>query len=136
VPFVIDASAALAWFLAGEATPDTTRLLKSLDNDQAFAPALWPTEVANGLLIAARRGRSTVHEATAHLFDLMTLPVRVEPAPDAIVLGIIIDLAHSHRLTTYDSSYLELALRHRLPLASLDEELRAASRREGIDLLL
>ena len=36
-------------------------------------------------------------------------------------------LAESFALSAYDAAYLELAQRHRLPLASLDEDLRAAA---------
>ena len=41
-------------------------------------------------------------------------------------------LAVSHRLTSYDAAYLELAIRLDLPLATLDDELiRAAQSRRG-----
>jgi predicted nucleic acid-binding protein len=46
-----------------------------------------------------------------------------------------LSLADQFRLTLYDAAYLELAHRHSLPLASLDEELRAAGRALGIPLL-
>jgi predicted nucleic acid-binding protein len=39
-------------------------------------------------------------------------------------------------LTMYDAAYLELALRRGLPLASLDEQLRAAMRKAGGRILL
>jgi predicted nucleic acid-binding protein len=42
-----------------------------------------------------------------------------------------LNLADRFRLTLYDAAYLELADRRSLPLASLDEELRAASRAIG-----
>ena len=44
-------------------------------------------------------------------------------------------LARSHRLTSYDAAYLELALRRGLPLASRDKALQAAARLEGVPLL-
>jgi predicted nucleic acid-binding protein len=43
--------------------------------------------------------------------------------------------ADKHNLTVYDATYLELALRLSLPLATLDEDLRAAAQREGVQLL-
>jgi len=45
-------------------------------------------------------------------------------------------LASRTRLTLYDAAYLELAQRRRLPLASLDRELRAAATAEGVPPLL
>ena len=44
-------------------------------------------------------------------------------------------LARSHRLTSYDAAYLELALRRGLPLASRDKALQAAARPEGVPLM-
>jgi predicted nucleic acid-binding protein len=44
-------------------------------------------------------------------------------------------LARSHRLTSYDAAYLELALRRSLPLASRDKALQAAAQLEGVPLL-
>jgi predicted nucleic acid-binding protein len=44
-------------------------------------------------------------------------------------------LAERFRLTIYDAAYLELAQRRRLPLASLDRELRVAATALGIEVL-
>ncbi len=44
-------------------------------------------------------------------------------------------LADRHRLTVYDATYLELALRLSLPLATLDDDLRRAAQDEGVTLL-
>lgn len=46
-----------------------------------------------------------------------------------------LELADLHRLTMYDATYLELALRLSLQLATLDEDLRQAAQREGIPQL-
>jgi predicted nucleic acid-binding protein len=47
----------------------------------------------------------------------------------------ILNLADRFRLTLYDAAYLELAHRRSLPLASLDQELRAAGRALAVPLL-
>jgi len=44
----------------------------------------------------------------------------------------LMTLARRDRLTVYDAAYLELALRERLDLATLDENLAEAARREGV----
>ena len=41
-------------------------------------------------------------------------------------------LARRHKLSAYDASYLELALRRGLPLATLDENLRKAATKAGV----
>jgi hypothetical protein len=56
--FVVDASVALAWCFAGEATTWTEGLLERLrQGDRIIVPAHWPTEVANALLMGVRRRR-------------------------------------------------------------------------------
>ena len=44
-------------------------------------------------------------------------------------------LSDLHGLTVYDASYLELAIRRGLPLASLDGDLCRAALREGLDVI-
>lgn len=136
MPFVVDASAALAWCFADEATPATDRLLQSLAQDYAVAPSIWPSEIANALLMASKRGRASSQDTDAHLLDLLLLPIRVENAPDAVVMGVTTALARAHNLTIYDGLYLELALRLNLPIATLDDDLTAAARAERAKLAL
>jgi predicted nucleic acid-binding protein len=136
MPFVIDASAALPWCFADEATPATDRLLQSLQKDEAAAPAILLPELANVLHMASRRGRIAPAEVDEHLLDISALPIRLEGAPDAVVMGITVALARAHTLTVYDALYLELALRLGHPIASLDGALRTAAKAEGVKLLL
>ena len=44
-------------------------------------------------------------------------------------------LAERFALSAYDAAYLELAQRHRLPLATLDRDLRAAATALGLTVL-
>jgi predicted nucleic acid-binding protein len=44
-------------------------------------------------------------------------------------------VAGQYRLTAYDAAHLELAMRMSLGLATLDEELRKASRAAGASLV-
>ncbi|MEO8715885.1 MAG: type II toxin-antitoxin system VapC family toxin [Acetobacteraceae bacterium] len=44
-------------------------------------------------------------------------------------------MAQRFKLTSYDAAYLELAQRRRLPLASLDQELRDAAKALNMDIL-
>jgi predicted nucleic acid-binding protein len=47
----------------------------------------------------------------------------------------VLALARKHRLTVYDASYLELAQRETLPLATLDKDLARAARLERVSLV-
>jgi predicted nucleic acid-binding protein len=52
----------------------------------------------------------------------------------AIAVGLTI-ASRTQRLSVYDASYLELAVREAIPLATLDAELTAAARAEGCGLI-
>jgi len=87
-------------------------------------PILW-YELRNALVVNERRGRIQPERSTAFLILLGELPIVLQPLPpDAGVL----DLARRLRLSVYDASYLELAVREGSPLATLDSTLREAAR--------
>jgi predicted nucleic acid-binding protein len=48
---------------------------------------------------------------------------------------VLLPLMDRFNLTAYDATYLELALRRNLPLATLDKELFAAARQAGVALV-
>ncbi len=134
--FVIDASAALAWFFADERTQETDVLLLSLERDVAVVPAIWPAEMANAFVVAERRGRISQATVTQYLLDIAVLPFRVERALAPDDMAGVIDLARRHALTAYNASYLDVALRLNLPLATRDADLAAAAKGQGVELLL
>jgi predicted nucleic acid-binding protein len=47
----------------------------------------------------------------------------------------LLRLAREYRLTVYDAAYLELALRHDIPQATLDRELAGAAYAEQVPLI-
>jgi predicted nucleic acid-binding protein len=134
-PFVLDASMTLSWAFEDESTPFTVAVLKSLERVQAVAPALWPFEVANVLSAAERRGRISAAEQAEFLERLRLLPVAIEHRPAAWLAQQILPLARTYHLSAYDAAYLELAIRERLPLATLDGDLRRAACAAGVALV-
>jgi predicted nucleic acid-binding protein len=136
VDVVIDASITLAWCFGDEADPYAERILDELRRGEreATVPAIWPSEVSNGLLVAERKGRTRAAETTRLVAILAELPVSVESTGVGFVGRIALPLAREHGLTVYDATYLELAERLGLPLASLDSELVAAARKAGVAL--
>lgn len=133
--FVLDASIALAWCFADEATPATDALLDRLADEEAVAPALWRLEVANALTLAERRGRLSVAGLTRSVNLLQRLAVAIDAEGPDRAFRELLDLARSHRLTVYDAAHLDLALRLGLPLASKDARLRKAAAGLGLALL-
>lgn len=129
---VLDASIALAWCFPDEGTAQADETYRLVQVEGACAPAVWPLEVANALINAQRRGRITEAYATAIGADLASLPIAIEPVSTDDALGRVAALAAAHGLSTYDASYLDLAMRKGLPLASLDARLTKAAAAAGV----
>jgi predicted nucleic acid-binding protein len=134
--YVIDASATLPWCFADEATSATNAVLSGLRaGDEAIVPAHWPLEVANALMIAVRRKRISRDDAHQFLLDLEFLPIRVETTTKNRVRAGVFPMAQNYGLTVYDAAYLELAIRERISLTTLDFELRKAAADAGVPLV-
>lgn len=136
MPFVVDASATLAWCFRDEATEWSRALLQRIREGEAVrVPAHWSTEVANGLLVALRRKRLTLDDVLAIIADLQLLPIVSEAALTPVSSERVLRLAIQNVLTLYDAAYLDLAFRLGLPLATLDGDLRKAATAAGVELL-
>jgi len=135
MPFVLDSSVALAWVLPDEANPTLDLLCDRLTNDVALIPPVWPLEIGNVLLVAVKRGRLKPREVNQLVTELRALPLEIDTASTEQALEATLALAQKYDLTTYDASYLELAKRRDLPLATLDTRLRQASLSAKITLL-
>ena len=133
--FVLDASLALAWCFDEERSAEVDGVLDRLDAVQGFVPALWPYEVANSLLRAVRRGRLDGDGMARALGLLRGLPIAVDTDSAETAFGTVLELATRTGLTVYDASYLELARRLELPLATLDQELGRAAASLGVPVL-
>jgi predicted nucleic acid-binding protein len=133
--FVIDASVAMAWCFLEEATPATSELLDRMETETAAVPAWWFLEVTNVLALAERRGRITPAQVAGFIALVEDFGLEVDDQAPARAFTHLLPLCRSHGLTSYDAVYLDLALRRGLPLASLDEELRAAAEACGVKLL-
>jgi predicted nucleic acid-binding protein len=135
VRIVLDSSAALAWIYGDEVTNAVLQVFDTVAEDGALVPALWRLEIANSLTVAVRRGRITVEVRDAALSDLALLDIVLDSYTHAQAWTSTLALADRFRLTLYDATYLELAQRASLPLASLDAELGVAARALGVPLL-
>ncbi|EQD50698.1 PilT protein domain protein [mine drainage metagenome] len=135
--FVLDASVTLSWLLRDASARDEPyafAVLQSLRTDgmAASAPATWSLEIANVMARCATKSQITEAQAEAFLEILEALSIIVDPDTAAHALTDTLQLARRYRLSSYDASYLELALRNAAPLATLDEDLRRAARKAGV----
>jgi predicted nucleic acid-binding protein len=133
--FVVDNSVVMTWCFEDEASKRGDAILDLLAETSAIAPAVWPLEVANVLLVAERSKRISRGESERFLAILHSLPIAVAPQPTPQVFGGAFALARDTGLSAYDASYLLLAMREGVPLATLDRRLRRAARRVGVEVI-
>jgi predicted nucleic acid-binding protein len=132
MPFVVDASIVGAWLLPGERAPETDALLQRTAAEDALAPDLLWHELRSVIVGAIRRGRIAEADLDPILAALRSVALRNVADGEA---AAVIRLALHHRLSSYDATYLAVALVQQLPLATLDRQLRRAAKTEGIPLL-
>ncbi len=113
--FVLDNTVTMAWCFADEETVFTETLLSRLSTltDSAIVPALWFYEVVNVIGQAVRKGRITEEKARVFPESLSDLPIEIEDPTRTRVFASVRALASQYRLTAYDASYLDLAVRQK-----------------------
>ena len=137
--FVLDNSVAMRWLLQSTKAVDQNyaeSVLLSLAETNALVPNLWHLEAANVLLAAEKRHEINPGDMERFIDQLESLPILVDAMTSLKVFNRTLALAKALRLSSYDAAYLELAVREGLPLASLDRNLRRATRNTGVDLYL
>jgi predicted nucleic acid-binding protein len=136
--FVLDASVALSWLLedAGPGQAYAGEVFGALTQTDAEArvPATWGLEVANVIAKCEARRDLQVSRSQAFLAAVDAAPILFDADTAARALAETLELARRFGLSAYDASYLELALRTTLPLATLDRTLQGAAKKAGVQL--
>lgn len=132
--FVLDASVALCWCFKDEADRYANSVFPALRTIPAVVPAIWPAELANGLMVGERRKRISEADVSELLVAFSALPIRLEPTVSCDHLPQLVSIARQHALSVYDALYLDTALQQQLPLATIDKQLRRAARKMGVEL--
>jgi predicted nucleic acid-binding protein len=133
--FVLDNSVAMRWFF-GDGKPQELayagKVLDAMKDSSALVPVTWGLEVSNVLARAEAKGLVTEARSEAFVEMLQGVDIEVDAATFSHALSDTLQLARRYRLSAYDASYLELALREALPLATLDEDLQKAVKKAGV----
>lgn len=132
---ILDCSIAVTWCFEDEASDTCDALLERVRDVGALIPSLWCLELGNVMIQAERRGRITPADVAIRLELIGDLPIIVDNETSLRALHQILALARAYNLTTYDATYLELAIRHGLPLATNDKRLRSTSINAGVQVL-
>lgn len=130
--FVLDCSVAISWFMPDESFG--IDFLNQIAEKGAIVPSLWSLEIGNVLLIAERKKRITLEQRQKALHILTELPIVVDAMTANHAWLETMELAERHDLTLYDASYLELALRRSLPLATFDKSLKKAAELSSVNV--
>ena len=133
---VLDNSVVMRWLLKDGsderlAYADKVLGLLMQDDAQALVPGVWPLEVANVIVKAQAKGLVSEARATAFIGLLDDMGISVDARTAERALKDMLQLARRFKLSSYDASYLELALREGLPLATLDADLQSAMLHTG-----
>ncbi len=128
--FVLDCSVTMAWCYKY-----CDDILNSFGDKMAIVPTIWPLEVTNVLLVAEKRKRLSAIQSASFLDVLALLPIKVDTSTTLRAFNLITVSARKMGLTTYDASYLEIAVREQIPLATFDKQLKQAAKKIGVQLL-
>jgi predicted nucleic acid-binding protein len=133
---ILDASVAAKWFLADESLlVEASALRDALLTERiklSAPPAIW-TEVANGLVRAARRRRidsSTVFLLADQALEVSRLVDNIIVEPREIVLTAL-----SIGIGAYDAEYLAAARQTGLPVITADQGMLERGRAHGYDVV-
>ena len=130
--FVLDASVALGWVVARQASAYSRRMRLRARREPYHAPALWRLEAVNALRSLERR-RALSADAADTAIDILS---RMQPVihEAAMPPADLLRLARRFDLSAYDASYLALALELRMPIACSDGALKSVLGKAGIRL--
>ncbi len=133
--FVTDASFAAAWCFEDEATPLIREWLVRAGEHGIIVPDLWKYEVGNLLCMAERQERITSDNVRLSLSLLQDLVIEEYASSLPETWKDTLALAQQFRLTVYDASYAQLALRRRLVLATNDKLLVQVASALGVETI-
>jgi predicted nucleic acid-binding protein len=134
--FVLDNSVTMRWCFENTSTPYSEAILQEMINGtEAVVPVLWLYEVVSVLAKSQRNGSITPDKVTRFLDNLRSFSITVDQDSFHLIFTDVHRLAVQHGLTGYDASYLELATRRDLPIATLDVELQKAAVASGVKLI-
>ena len=135
--FVLDNSVAMRWLLASEKVSDqkyAEQVLESMRHVDALTPNLWHLEAVSVLLGAEKRGEVSLGEIERFISQLENLPIHVDTLTAHQAFSRTLSLSRAYKISSYDASYLELAMREGLSLSTLDKKLIKAAKKADVEI--
>jgi predicted nucleic acid-binding protein len=130
---VADNSVIVAWFVSSQANPYTWSILeRAAAGEVIHVPLLWRQEFVNTMVVLERWQRLKAADAAQAYAALADINLATDR--ELVDLDVLAGLARRFKLSAYDATYLELAMRLRLPFACRDGPLKAALPKVGVAL--
>jgi len=133
--FVVDNSVVMSWCFKDETNQYADAVLEKLSETTAIVPSIWPLEVVNVLLVAERRKRLKQADSVRFITLLSQLPIVVEHEWPEKMMTDLLALGRAKNLSSYDASYLDLAMRKDCPIATLDKKLMDAAKDISVSIV-
>ncbi len=135
--FVLDASVVIGFLLQENSVYADGVFQKYLARGvTAHVPSLWHLEISNVLFLKERSKRLKPGEAHQALDGLRGLTIITDPHTTAASTLMHLErMMLHHGVTSYDATYLELAYRLDVPMATQDKEIKAAAKSLKIQIL-
>ena len=133
--FVVDNSVVMSWCFKDETNRYADAVLDKLSESTAIAPSIWPLEVVNVLLVAERQKRLKQVDSVRFITLLSQLPIVVEGIGSEKVMKDLLALGRTSHLSSYDASYLDLAMRKDCPIATIDKKIMEAAKEVSVTIL-
>lgn len=133
--FVLDCSATMSLFLPDEELNHiSSKVAELLKSSICYAPSIWPYEVYNVILTCINRQRLNGEQASSITRLVKKLPIKIDNS-FTLTANNILNIAKTNNLSIYDSAYIELALRIKCPIATLDKKVIQVAKNVGIELI-
>lgn len=107
-----------------------------IDGNRAVVPSLWHLEMANSIAVAERRKIISASDVDRALRDVdQLIGLAIETDSNFVSVREACSQARLLNLSAYDATYLGLAKREGIPMATLDSQLRTAARQSGVQIV-
>ena len=134
--YVFDASFLNALIIPDEYNPEVKRLYAKIENeDERYAPQLIWYETASIFYKLIRNKRYTQERVLQFFPELATFNFITDNESGAEYTEKLLRLCSDYNISAYDAAYLELAGRKKAVLCTLDEGLKAAAKKYGVQTL-
>ncbi|MEE4313862.1 MAG: type II toxin-antitoxin system VapC family toxin [Desulfofustis sp.] len=125
---VIDTSALIAVIVD---EPERNKIIEISYGKTLIGPGSIPWEVGNAFSAMLKRNRLTIEEAERGLSIFHTIALRyIEP--DFVK---VLYLSKQANIYAYDAYFLDIAIRHKAPLLTLDRKLKSFAQNINVETL-